>query len=253
MRTYALTLLGTLCLSLFASANDADAPEDDLFRQLDVFHLEHASDPRISPDGKHIVYVRNSMDIMKDRRRSNLWILNSDGTEHRPLTSGKQNDFAPRWSRDGKRLLYLSTSGGTPQLHCRWMDTGQTAKLTEVTAAPGNAEWSPDGTQIAFAMTVPEPAKPFAELPAKPEGAEWADSPKVIQKLMYRFDGEGYLKDEHTQLFLLSAEGGAPRQLTKGPTTTGHQSGPRMGKRCSSRRIGDLTANTIPSTARFMN
>jgi acylaminoacyl-peptidase len=54
-------------------------------------------------------------------------------------------------------------------------------------------------------------------MPAKPEGAEWSDSPKVIQKLLYRFDGAGYLKDEHTQLFLMSAEGGAPRQLTKEP------------------------------------
>ena len=41
--------------------------------------------------------------------------------------------------------------------------------------------------------------------------------PKVIQKLLYRADGEGYLKDEHSQLFLLSAEGGSPRQLTSGP------------------------------------
>ena len=39
----------------------------------------------------------------------------------------------------------------------------------------------------------------------------------MIQTLLYRMDGQGYLKDEHTQLFLLSAEGGAPRQLTSGP------------------------------------
>ncbi len=218
MRVYAPAILGALCLSLLASSTAAaQVPEDDLFRPLDVFHLEHASDPRISPDGKHIVYVRNFMDIMKDRRRSNLWIVNSDGTEHRPLTSGKQNDSSPRWSPHGRRLLYVSTAGGTPQIHCRWMDTGQTANLTNVPFAPVNAAWSPDGTRIAFAMAVPEPAKPFVEAPAKPEGAEWSDPPKVIQKLLYRADGEGYLKDAHTQLFLLSADGGSPRQLTTGP------------------------------------
>ena len=133
--------------------------------------------PRISPDGKRVVYVRNFMDIMKDRRRSNLWIINSDGTEHRPLTSGKYNDSSPRWSPDGMRLLYVSTSGGTPQLYCRWMDSGQTAILTDVTATPTNAAWSPDGTAIAFAMEVPEPAKPFVAPPEKPEGAEWSDPP----------------------------------------------------------------------------
>jgi acylaminoacyl-peptidase len=126
-------ILGILCLILLASSNAvAESPEDELFRPLDVFHLQHASDPRISPDGKRIVYVRNFMDIMKDRRQSNLWIINSDGTEHRPLTSGKQSDSSPRWSPDGKRLMYVSSSGDTAQIHCRWMDTGQTAKLTDV-------------------------------------------------------------------------------------------------------------------------
>jgi dipeptidyl aminopeptidase/acylaminoacyl peptidase len=218
MRIHALAIAGTLFLSLLLSPNvAAESPDDELFRPLDVFRLEHASDPRISPDGKQIVYVRNFMDIMKDRRRSNLWIINKDGTEHRPLTSGKQNDVAPRWSPDGKRLLYVSSSGGAPQIYCRWMDSGQTAKLTDVNSTPMNAAWSPDGTRIAFAMAVPEPAKPFVAPPEKPEGAEWSDPPKVIQKLLYRADGEGYLKDEHTQLFLLPAEGGSPRQLTSGP------------------------------------
>ena len=58
------------------------------------------------------------------------------------------------------------------------------------------------------------PAKPFAEMPEKPEGAEWADPPKVIRKLLYRFDGAGYFKDERIQLFLLPAEGGTARRLT---------------------------------------
>jgi dipeptidyl aminopeptidase/acylaminoacyl peptidase len=173
----ALAIAGTLFLSLHLSPTvAAESPDDELFRPLDVFRLEHASDPRISPDGKHIVYVRNFMDIIKDRRRSNLWIINKDGTEHRPLTSAKQNDVAPRWSRDGKRLLYVSSSGGAPQIYCRWMDSGQTAKLTDVTSTPMNAAWSPDGMRIAFAMAVPEPAKPFVDPPKKPEGAEWSRS-----------------------------------------------------------------------------
>jgi dipeptidyl aminopeptidase/acylaminoacyl peptidase len=218
LRVCALIILGTLCLSHLAfSSAPAEEPDEDRFQPLDVFQVEHASDPRISPDGKRVVYVRNFMDIMKDRRRSNLWIINSDGAEHRPLTSGKHNDSAPRWSPDGKRLLYVSTAGGTPQLYCRWMDTGQTVKLTDVTSAPTSAAWSPDGAHIAFAMMVTEPSKPFAEVPEKPEGAEWADPPKVIRKLLYRADGAGYLKDEHRQLFLLPADGGTPRRLTPGP------------------------------------
>ena len=55
------------------------SPADDRFQLMDVFRLEHAADPRISPDGKQVVYVRNFMDVKKDRRRSHLWIINADG------------------------------------------------------------------------------------------------------------------------------------------------------------------------------
>jgi len=83
-------------------------------RLIDVFELEWASDPQISPDGEAIVYVRNFMDVMSDRRRSNLWMVRADGSDHRPLTTGLANDSSPRWSPDGKRLLYASSSDRTP-------------------------------------------------------------------------------------------------------------------------------------------
>jgi acylaminoacyl-peptidase len=189
----------------------------DAFRPMDVFHLQYASDPRIAPNGKQVVYVRNFMDVLKDRRRSNLWVVATDGSDHRPLTSGKHGDHSPRWSPDGKRLAYVSDAGGSPQLYCRWMDTGQSAKLTDATTSPGNPTWSPDGKLLAFTMPVPDAGPAFVELPPKPEGAEWAPAPKVIRRVIYRADGAGYLKDEHVQVFVIAADGGAPRQLTDGP------------------------------------
>jgi Tol biopolymer transport system component len=192
-------------------------PAPDALRPMDVFKLEYASDPQISPDGKTVVYTRHFMDVLKDRRRSNLWVGSADGSDHRPLTTGNHGDHSPRWSPDGKRLVYVSDAGGSPQLYCRWMDTGQTAKLTDAIAPPGGPAWSPDGKLIAFTQPVPDPAPPFVELPAKPEGAEWAAAPKVIRRVIYRADGAGYLKDEHVQVFVVPADGGAPRQLTDGP------------------------------------
>ena len=102
------------------------------FSALDVFQLEYASDPQISPDGQQVVYVRQTNDIMTDSTRSNLWIVDSDGENHRPLLSGRSDYSSPRWSPDGSRIAYLSDAEGSQQLYVRWMDTGQTALVTNL-------------------------------------------------------------------------------------------------------------------------
>jgi dipeptidyl aminopeptidase/acylaminoacyl peptidase len=207
-----------LALPLAAQADQARPDAGDLrLRPLDVFGLEYASDPQISPDGDRIAYARIFMDVMKDRRRSNLWLVGHDGRDHRPLTTGNRNDSSPRWSRDGGRLAYASSIDGSSQIYVRWLDTGQEAKLTQLPRPPQGLSWSPDGEWIAFSMLVPEPRKPFAELPPKPKGAEWAAPATVVRKLQYRADGAGYLEDGYAQLFVLPAEGGTPRQVTSGP------------------------------------
>ena len=67
------------------------------FQPSDVFSLEWVSDPQISPDASQIIYRRNGFDIMKDRSRGNLWILNTDGSSHRKLTSREVNESNARW------------------------------------------------------------------------------------------------------------------------------------------------------------
>jgi len=123
-----------------------EAADPDRLQYLDVFEMEVADDPRISPDGDRVVYVRRGFDVMTDKARSALWVVAADGSNHRAITDGSGSVSSPRWSPDGDRLLYVGSSGGTNQLFVRWMDTGQTAELTNVTESPGNIAWSPDGT-----------------------------------------------------------------------------------------------------------
>jgi hypothetical protein len=86
----------------------------------------------VSLDGKQVVYVRNFMHILKDKPRSHLWIVHVDGLKHRPITSGDSNASSPRSSQGVKWLRYISDAGGSGQLRCRWMDTGQTTQLTRL-------------------------------------------------------------------------------------------------------------------------
>jgi len=208
-----------LALSVLLSAlatSDAAAQTAGRLQLKDIFALEFASDPQISPDAKRVVYVRNAMDIMKDRRRSTLWSVNVDGSEHRPITTGMRNDVSPRWSPDGTRLAYVAKIDGQAVIMCRWLPGEQEAELARLQSAPGELVWAPDGKSLAFSMHVPEKVEPYVKLPEPPKGAEWADPPREIRKVNYRHDGKGYLKDGYHQLFVLSAEGGTPRQLTGG-------------------------------------
>jgi dipeptidyl aminopeptidase/acylaminoacyl peptidase len=183
---------------------------------MDEFQIQLPTDPQISPDGKKIVYVRRFADPMTDRRYSNLWIVNSDGTDHRPLTSGNRGDASPRWSPDGTRIAYLSDADGKQQIYIRWMDTGQTARVTNLDQSPDAIAWSPDGKMLSFSALVPGKGPHLADLPAPPSGAKWADPPTAYDRLVYRFNGSGYLKPGFAQIFVVSAEGGSPRQISNG-------------------------------------
>ncbi len=183
---------------------------------MDEFQLQTATDPQISPDGKRIVYVRRFADPMTDKRYSNLWTISTDGSDHRPLSTGNRSDVSPRWSPDGTRIAYLSDADGKQQLYVRWMDTGQAARITNLDQAPDAIAWSPDGKMLSFSALVLGKGPHLVDLPAPPSGAKWADPPAAYDRLVYRFNGTGYLKPGYMQVFVVNAEGGAPRQITNG-------------------------------------
>jgi dipeptidyl aminopeptidase/acylaminoacyl peptidase len=186
------------------------------FRPMDVFELEWAEDPRISPDGTRVVYVRRFMDVMRDRRRAQIWMLNADGSAHRPIEASERDCSTPRWSPDGARLSYVCQHNSQAQIFVRWMDSGQTAVITRLVQGPSNVTWSPDGRQLAFTMLVPAEPRPMAQMPRAPQGAEWAPPPRVIDQVVYRVDGAGYLEPGFSHVFVVPADGGSPRQLTSG-------------------------------------
>jgi len=208
-KLFSMALLGfVLLLPLHMVAQDINKLTLEHF--LD---METVSGPVISPDGRQIVYTRTWIDKVNDRRVSDLWIMNADGSRNRFFTRGS----SPAWSPDGTRIAYLSQ--GEPrgsQLFMKYMDEEGTTQITRVEKSISNVSWSPDGTQIAFTMLVPKKESWPIKMPARPSGARWTEDPKIITSLVYRRDRVGFLEEGSTHIFAVPASGGTPRQLTSG-------------------------------------
>jgi acylaminoacyl-peptidase len=184
------------------------------FETADVFRLEYADDPQISPSGDAVAYVRVSADIMVDRFRPAIWMVDANGRNHRPLVQGRGAYSSPVWAPGGDAIAYVASEQGATELRIVYLDTREQASVARLPSAPRNLAWSPDGRTLAFQMFVEEKGAEPAALPRKPEGAQWAPPARVIDRLVYRADGAGYLRQGFTQIFVVPADGGTPRQLT---------------------------------------
>jgi dipeptidyl aminopeptidase/acylaminoacyl peptidase len=209
--------LTSLLLAVIFAPAVAGAQETASDTLLTVNHYldwEQVAEPQISPDGSQIVYTRRWVNKIEDRWDAGLWIMNADGTRNRFLVKGS----SPRWSPDGTRIAYFAD--GEPkgtQLFVRWMDAeGATSQVTRVSETPAGLSWSPDGRSLAFTMLVKSESPWRISMPSAPEGAKWTPAPRIVDRLHYRRDRSGYIEQGTTQLFLVPAEGGTPRQLTSG-------------------------------------
>jgi dipeptidyl aminopeptidase/acylaminoacyl peptidase len=189
------------------------APADRL--DLDLYwEYEVVSDPQMSPDGTQLIYTRESIDRVNDKRESALWVMNADGSKNRFLVRGSY----ARWSPSGDRILY--TAQGEPkgtQLFVRYMDAeGATSQITHVEKTPTTPAWSPDGASIAFTMMVEQKNTWPIKMPRMPEGAKWTEAPRIVERLDYRQDRQGFTDDGYRHVFVVPASGGTARQLTDG-------------------------------------
>jgi dipeptidyl aminopeptidase/acylaminoacyl peptidase len=203
-------------LALFAAPAFADPPREPAkhFTAADVFNLEYANSPKISPDGEWVAYTRVSGDIMTDRWRRSIWIVDQNGAAHRPIAQGKGSYSQPVWASDGRALAFVASEDGATELRVYRFDMQRSMTLARLPDGASNLSWSPDGKTLAFQMFVEEDAPKSAGLPQKPEDAEWNKPVRITDQVNYRADGAGLLAPGYTQIFVVPADGGTPRRIT---------------------------------------
>jgi dipeptidyl aminopeptidase/acylaminoacyl peptidase len=207
-------------LALVPAALAAQEKKADTLLTVDKYlDFEQVGEPRVSPDGSQIIYTRRWVNKLEDKFESSLWIMNADGSKNRFLTTGG----SAIWSPDGTRVAYLGEGkpSGT-QIFVRWMDAeGATSQVTTLTDGPSDLRWSPDGKWIGFSSVVPKQVSWKIDLPEAPKGAKWTGTPRIVQSLHFRQDRRGYTDPGFRHLFLVPADGGTPRQVTKGDFNLG--------------------------------
>lgn len=186
------------------------ASADDLYS----FHVP--GDPQISPDGRRVAFTVQRVERETEKKYTNLWLAGVDDGQLRQFTYGKQADSQPRWSPDNATIAFLSNRGSEEQaqIYLIPVDGGEARPLTDLKGSFGGYEWSPDGTKFVVQFRKKDADALERE---KDEGKKKLGiSYRHITRTDYKFDGMGYLPQEHWHIWVVDAASGEATQLTHG-------------------------------------
>jgi dipeptidyl aminopeptidase/acylaminoacyl peptidase len=191
----------------------------------DLFRFRRVADPQVSPDGKSVVYALTTVDLEHNRSSTNLWLVPTAVGKPRRLTTTAGSDRHPRWSPDGRHILFESNRSGESQLWVIDTHGGEARQLATLASEARNGLWSRDGKLIAFVSAVfaEDSTKPFAESDAlfkkrKDKAASDPVKARVFSHLFFRH-WDSWVEGKRQHLFVMpwnDGKGGEPRDVTPG-------------------------------------
>src|SRR6266516_1518614 len=218
---------------LFAAASFAHAlPQNSAaakhpFTFEDMMALKRLSEPVPSPDGKWVVFVAEDVDLEANTKKSHLWIVPASGGESRRLNETPNEEQRPRFSPDGKRLIWTSKASDPTQIWMCDFDSSSGAiaskprQVTNISTGAEGAIWSPDGKNIIFVSKVyPDARNDTENKQCDEELKKGKVKAKIFTKLFYRH-WNAYTEFKRSHLFAISADAdssqsNSARDLTPG-------------------------------------
>jgi dipeptidyl aminopeptidase/acylaminoacyl peptidase len=184
----------------------------------DLFSLKDVSDPRLSADGRSVVYVLTTLDAQEDDSDADVYLVPVDGGEPLRLTSGKKSETSPRFSPDGEWIAFLSDrESKKTQVYLLSRRGGEAVKLTDFAGGVSSLAWSPDSKRLALIVSDPDPDAPDGGEAEKAAEKKKTEKPIVLRRLQFQRDGEGFLRELRKHVYLFDVGKKTSVQVTSGP------------------------------------
>jgi dipeptidyl aminopeptidase/acylaminoacyl peptidase len=208
-------MLAAACLTLGTlSAARAATIDTHPFSVRDLVAFDRLAEPRVSPEGRRIVFTESSLDLEANKRRSHLWLVNADGTGLRPLTRGDASESSGTWSPDGRTIYFLSTRGGSSQVWKLSLDGGEAQPVTASPLDVGSFLLSPDGTKLAVSMEVFPGTTPAETKKRMDDDAAKKATGRIYDKLFFRH-WDTWSDGRRSHIFVTGVTGGNPVDVMK--------------------------------------
>src|SRR5437899_6237166 len=181
----------------------------------DMMKLKRVDGPVPSPDGKWVVFSATDVDLAANTKISHLWIVPASGGESRRLNPTPNHEERPRFSPDGKRLIWTSKATDPTQIWMCDFDSeagqliGKPNQITSISTGADGAIWSPDGKNIVFVSSVYPDCKDDGCNKQRDEELKKSKvKAKIFSRLFYRH-WNAFTEFKRSHLFVVSAKADA--------------------------------------------
>src|SRR5438067_9315304 len=221
MKTFLAALL-LLATSVLAQTPSQKRP----FTFEDMMKLKRVGAPVPSPDGKWVVFDCVDVDLEANTRISHLWVVPANGpaVAGRRLNPTPNHEERPRFSPDGRRLIWTSKATDPTQIWMCDFDSGSGGlvgkphKVTEISTGADGGIWSPDGKNIVFVSAVYPDCKDDGCNKQRDEELKKSKvKAKIFSRLFYRH-WSAFTEFKRSHLFVVSADATVEAGVSPAPS-----------------------------------
>lgn len=207
---------GQVLLMALLGSTHASVADTRPFSVHDMLAMKRIGDPKGSPDGRHIVFSQRDTDLEANKGRTQLWLMNADGTELRQITSHDANSTSPAWAPDSGAIYFLSARGETTQVWRLPLAGGEARAVTSLPLDVNAFQISPDGKMLCVAVEVFADTSDIADTKKRlDEKAKQKATGRLYDALLVRH-WDTWKDGRRSHLFIVPAAGGDAVGLMKG-------------------------------------